>query len=178
MINYMSTSYIIGFILDSIINIATIVWDFTLKNPVLITGTLTIIILFYTFHISRQNWKISKNTLRFNLYKQRYKIYLCALRLAATISVKQRISIESVTKFRRISDQSRFLFGPDIQNYMDEIYTKSLRFRTIIRILDPIEEKINLGYMISSDQFQEKSELTTEKFVLIDYFETQINNIY
>jgi len=148
-----------------------------LENPVLVIGVGTIIVGISTLALAYRQWRISKDNLRFNLYEKRYEIYLTALRFTANISAHEKISLQDTLEYRRTTDQSRFLFEPDIQKYMDEIFYQSGQYRATIVSLEPLEEKVHIGLGLTSEQFRRKNVLEIRKRELLDYFEEQSTKV-
>ena len=150
---------------------------FILENPILVIGFSTIVIGICTLALAYRQWRISKDNLRLNLYEKRYEIYLKALKFVANISVNQKISLQDTLEFRRTTDQSKFLFEPEIQEYMDEIFNESGQYSATTRSLEPLQEKVQLGMELTSDQFRKKNELENKKTELLDYFEEQSRKV-
>ena len=90
---------------------------------------LTPMIAIVTAYIAWQQWKINKQKLSLDLYDRRLKVYEEVRQILSIILRDAKASYDDLLKFYRTSSEADFLFGPDIQAYIDEIYQHGVQLQ-------------------------------------------------
>lgn len=83
---------------------------------------LTPIIAVVTAYIAYQQWKTNQQKLFLDLYDRRLKVYEEVRQILSIILRDAKASYDDLLKFRRAVSEADFLFGPEISEYIDEIY--------------------------------------------------------
>lgn len=99
----------------------------------LLTPTIAVV----AAYIAWQQHKTNKNQLRLALFDRRLKVFNSAGKLIATILREARIEWRELGEFRSETNESDFLFGPDITNYLNELYTKAIRVHALVTAQNP-----------------------------------------
>ena len=76
--------------------------------------------------IAYRQYRLEQVKFRHELYEKRLAIYNSTMRLFSNISRTGKIEFEELIQFLRETNQSRFLLGRDISNYLDELYKKGV----------------------------------------------------
>jgi hypothetical protein len=120
-----------------------------------IIGVTTVTILVLQYYLARRRWRL-------DLYDKRYPVYLATMQYLSFILQSARVTDEELFKFLRNSKDKEFLFGKDVQQYLDELYRKgvNLNFRTIERQNERIEDS-------------KRRQLIKEEHELLEWFSKQ-----
>lgn len=94
------------------------------------SALLTPVIAITTTYIAIAQWRIERAKFRFERYERRLTIYNDLRNLLGLIQQKADISIEELWTLRRHRSESDFLFGKEIQKYLDEIHDKGVTLRS------------------------------------------------
>lgn len=79
--------------------------------------------------IAYQQWVLSRNKSKFELYEKRYEAYKGLQSFLGSILRNGKIDTEDLIAFKWKFEEHFFLFGSDIHDYVKNIYEKSLEFR-------------------------------------------------
>ena len=66
-------------------------------------------------------WKIGRDKLRLDLFEKRYVIYDETQKVIATALQNGTVSYDEVTEYHRKTKGTEFLFGAEVQDYLDQI---------------------------------------------------------
>jgi len=89
-------------------------------------GLLTPLIAIITTCIAWQQWQTSRQKLNLDRYERRLRIYGEVIKILSIIIRDAKVSTEDLIKFRTSVSEADFLFGPEIPQYIDEIYKRGL----------------------------------------------------
>jgi hypothetical protein len=78
------------------------------------------IILVLQFLLAKRRWRL-------DLYDKRYPVYLATMQFLSSIAQDARVSQEELFKFLRNSKDKEFLFGKEVQEYLELLYKKGVR---------------------------------------------------
>jgi hypothetical protein len=108
---------------------------------------LTPIIAVLSVYIAYQQWRTNERKLSLDLYDRRLKVY---------VEVKQIITIliqgvntsnfDDLIMFRRAVSEADFLFGPEIQKYIEEIYKHGVQFQSLEKQFQAAVQPYPKGY--------------------------------
>jgi len=87
---------------------------------------LTPLIAIVATYIAWQQWKTNRQKLNLEKYERRLHVYEEVRKILSIISVTLQPNIEDLLKFRTSVSEADFLFGPEITEYIDEIYKHGL----------------------------------------------------
>lgn len=76
--------------------------------------------------ISYQQYKLSKDKFRLDLFEKRFSIYKGVQRFLTHILINGKVYLDKSDEFRRDTQDAIFLFGDEIPNYLDIIDKKAL----------------------------------------------------
>jgi hypothetical protein len=89
-------------------------------------------------------YRLERAKFRHQLYERRLAIYTSTAKLLATIMSTAKAELKDLFEFTRETNQSYFLFGADISDYLDEIYRQGVTLRSQNQKMDnsifPTEE--------------------------------------
>lgn len=80
--------------------------------------------------IAIQQWKISHNKSKFELYEKRYEAYKSLKTYLSSVLQSGKVETQALVSFRWKHEEHYFLFDQDIHDYIKLIYEKSLEFRS------------------------------------------------
>ncbi len=94
-------------------------------------GGLTPVIAISTVIIAYRQYRTSSDNLRLALFDRRYKVYRGVMDFLGSVVTDFSVKHEDLGKFYSETDQKRFVFGRDIQEYLKEIREKAVELRRI-----------------------------------------------
>ena len=92
---------------------------------------LTPVIGCVTVYIAYQQWQTNKRKFVFDRYDRRLRVYEEVRKILSIITRDATVSYEDLLKFRTSVSDADFLFGPEISNYIDEIYEHGMKLRLL-----------------------------------------------
>jgi len=95
----------------------------------LLQGLLTPVIAVVATYIAYQQWQTNKRKLILDRYDRRLKIYEHVKRILSIILRDAVASYDDLLKFRTLTSEADFLFGPEIKEYLDEIYKHGVKLQ-------------------------------------------------
>jgi hypothetical protein len=104
---------------------------------------LILLIAVATSYMAYQLYRTSSSRQKNELNKKRLKIYREIVRLLSVISRDGDISRDELLAFRSKTHESGFLFGKDVAEYVEEIYSRSLKLRSSNALLK--EQNLPVG---------------------------------
>ena len=87
------------------------------------------IILVLQYFLAKRRW-------RMDLYDKRYPVYLATMQYLSFIGQHASVSDEELFKFLRNSKDKEFLFGNDVQEYLERFYKKGVRLNCLSKKLE------------------------------------------
>lgn len=125
-------------------------------------GIVTAVILILQYYLQRLRWRLE-------LYDKRYPVYRSTIEFIGFIVQRADVANEELNKFLRNSKDNEFLFGKEIQKYLDEIYSNASNFETNKRILEGKPEEETRLKLIEDDSkllkwFMEQFEICKKNF--------------
>lgn len=94
----------------------------------ILSGILTPIIAIIAVHIAYQQYKVNSLRFRWNLYDRRLAVVKTIREYIGFINQKPRdVDFNICQKFLHDSSEAVFLFSDDVQDYINELYKKSIR---------------------------------------------------
>jgi hypothetical protein len=91
------------------------------------SGLLTPLIAIVATYIAWQQWKTNQRKLVMDRYDRRLRIYEEVRKILSIVMRDAKASTEDLLKFRTSVSEADFLFGPEIMDYIDEIYKRGLK---------------------------------------------------
>jgi len=88
---------------------------------------MTPLIAIVATYIAYQQWNTNKQKLILDRYDRRLKVYEEVVQILSIILQTARPRFEDLIKFRRAVAEADFLFGPEIMQYIDEIYKRGIQ---------------------------------------------------
>ncbi|MDD5203855.1 MAG: hypothetical protein PHS17_00460 [Desulfobacterales bacterium] len=88
---------------------------------------LTPVIAGVTAYIAWQQWKTNKQKLNLERYDRRLRVYEEVRKILSIIMRDAKASMDDLLRFRTAVSEADFLFGPEIPEYIDEIYTHGVK---------------------------------------------------
>lgn len=89
-------------------------------------GLLTPTIAIIATYIAYQQWKTNQQKLKLERYDRRLRVYEEVRKILSIIFRDAKATTEDLLKFRTSVSEADFLFGPEISEYIDEIYNRGL----------------------------------------------------
>jgi len=94
------------------------------------SGLLTPTIAIITVYIAYQQLKTNRDRVRLNLYDKRFKVFRGLMDLLAHIMREGNVTDEALYKFNADTNEARFIFDKEIQDYLQSIYEKAVDIQT------------------------------------------------
>ncbi len=88
----------------------------------LLTSAIAIVVIY----IAWQQWKTNQQRLRLEQYDRRLRVYEEVKKILSIIVRDAKVSTDDLLKFRTSVSDADFLFGPEIPEYIDEIFKRGL----------------------------------------------------
>lgn len=89
-------------------------------------GLLTPVIAVMATYIAWQQWKTNQQKLKLEKYDRRLHVYEEVKKILSIIVRDAAASTEDLLRFRTSVSEADFLFGPEVIDYIDEIYKRGL----------------------------------------------------
>lgn len=90
-------------------------------------GLLTPVIALIALYIAWQQWRTNRQKLKWDLYDRRLRIFEEVRKILSLVLRDANANREDLLRFRTSVADADFLFGPEITDYIDEIYSSGLR---------------------------------------------------
>jgi hypothetical protein len=90
---------------------------------------LTPVIAIIATYIAWQQWQTNRQKLNLERYDRRLHVYEEVIKILSIIGRDDDASWEDLIQFRTAVSEADFLFGPEIPEYIDEIYKRGLSLR-------------------------------------------------
>jgi len=78
-------------------------------------------------YVAYQQWKTNDHKVKMDLYDRRFKVYDQVRKIIEIVLQDMTLSIKDIHKFKTSTSDAEFLFGPEIQKYLDEIAEHGLK---------------------------------------------------
>lgn len=92
-------------------------------------GLLTPLIAVVATYIAWQQWKTTQQKLILDRYDRRLRVYEEVRKILSIIFRDAKASYDDLLKFRTAVSEADFLFGPEIPEYIDEIYKRGVKLQ-------------------------------------------------
>jgi hypothetical protein len=92
-----------------------------------LSALLTPLIAVVATYIAFQQWQATRLKIRLDRYDRRLKIYEQVRTILSKVMQKADISYEDLLSFYRECSEADFLFGPEISQYIEEIYKRGVK---------------------------------------------------
>ena len=96
-----------------------------------------------------------RKKLRLDLFDKRYEVYHATNKFLSQIMANRKISDEELSSFLMAKHKSYFLFGEDVEQYMNYLYDKGCNLKCTEKRL----ESVTIGDEESKKVFDEELEL-------------------
>lgn len=90
---------------------------------------LTPLIAVVATYIAWQQWQTNRQKLVLDRYDRRLRVYEEVRKILSIIVRDAKASYEDLLKFRTSVSEADFLFGPEIAEYIDEIYKRGVKLQ-------------------------------------------------
>jgi hypothetical protein len=98
---------------------------------VALTGMMTPLIAIIGAYIAFQQWKTNHQKLQFDRYARRLQVYEHVRNILGVVGRDAAVDFQEVLAFRRAVSEADFLYGPEIVEYIDEIYRHGVKLGTL-----------------------------------------------
>ena len=88
---------------------------------------LTPLIAVVATYIAWQQWKTNKQKLVLDRYDRRLRVYEEVMKILSIILRDANASYDDLLKFRTAVSEADFLFGPEVMEYIDQIYKRGVK---------------------------------------------------
>jgi len=92
-------------------------------------GLLTPLIAVVTTYIAWQQWKTNQQKLILDRYDRRLCVYEEVRKILSIIVRDAKASYDDLIQFRTAVSEADFLFGPEIPQYIDDIYKRAVKLQ-------------------------------------------------
>jgi len=112
----------------------------------ILKALLTPVIAIVAAYIAWQQWKTNQLKLKLERYDRRVHIYNEVKRILSIIIRDADVSLDELLKFRTAVSEADFLFGSEIPEYLDEIYSHGIELSRCKKEYRDITQEIPKGY--------------------------------
>jgi hypothetical protein len=98
----------------------------------------TMLVGFAVGFIAWQQWQISRNKLRLDLFGRRYMVYDATRKFLAVIVQSSRFDNSQLFEFYAGTSDAEFLFDADVVDYLAQIRKRALNMRTHQKVYEPL----------------------------------------
>ncbi len=88
---------------------------------------MTPFIAIVAVYIAYQQWQTNRQKLNLERYERRLRVYEEVRKILSIIVREANVSTDELLRFRTSVSEADFLFGPEIPEYIDEIYKRGLK---------------------------------------------------
>src|SRR5690606_3984826 len=99
---------------------------------------LTLLIALIATYVALQQYHISRQKVKLDLYEKRFRIFCSIKNTLFEITKNADIDISELQSFKQETNESIFLFSSDINNFVKDILKKSGELRTAKRRIDSL----------------------------------------
>lgn len=132
----------------------------------IIIAILLAYIAWENYKINQRGLKIQKDNLRLDLFNRRIKVFEACQNLFSFINREGRPTRQELHKFFVDSSNFEFLFGNEVQSYIDDVNKKGLK---LIHLIEQLEsERLEIG--------EKRTRLAKEASELEEWFGEQFTN--
>ena len=131
----------------------------------LLSGLLTPLIAVVAAYIAYQQYRTNELKLRLDLYQVRFKVFRALMDFIGSVVSERNISAAVVRQFDAETNESSFLFGKDISEYLALVRGKAEEITTINAQIEPL---------MQYERNEERTRLTRDKVKLIEWFYAQL----
>lgn len=100
--------------------------------------TATLIVGCMVAFIAWQQWRVAENKLRLDLFDRRYKVYDATRKFLSCIVQEASFSDAQLFEFYGGTSDAKFLFGPEVVDYLAEIRKRALEMRKHKKVYEPL----------------------------------------
>ncbi len=93
----------------------------------ILQALLTPLIAIVAIYIAWQQWKTNKLRLRLETYDRRLRVYGEVSKILKLAICNRNVQMNELNGFIVATAEADFLFGPEIPQYIDEIYSRGLK---------------------------------------------------
>ena len=92
----------------------------------ILQGLLTPVIGLTTLYIAYQQHQIEKAKFRHERYERRLRLFKAAMQFVACATTAADLTNEELHSFLRETSEARFLFGKEVEKFIDTLYKKGV----------------------------------------------------
>ena len=92
----------------------------------ILKGLLTPVIAFFATYVAWQRCQTNRQKFNLERYDRLLRVYEEVRKILSIIARDAQASIDDLLKFRTSVSEADFLFGPEIPEYIDQIYMRGL----------------------------------------------------
>ncbi|MEF9443985.1 hypothetical protein OWS73_37010 [Burkholderia sp. 1B3(2022)] len=133
-------------------------------------AALTPVIAIFGGWIAWQQVRINRNKLKLDRFDKRFAVHEAAMTFVARVATKGNAEIEEMNEFIAKTRGTRFLLSKELADYLDEIYTKAGRLRSVsismqaLVLSDESRQKFSDKWLELNEWFQKQLDVIPEKF--------------
>jgi len=106
-------------------------------TPILIPSVTALLVAIVTW-IGVQQHKLAKEKFKLDMFEKRFAVYKGVQEFLTIILQNAKFDLNQLFEFRRKTQDSTFLFGKDIPQYIDVIDKKALKMRSVAEQYGPL----------------------------------------
>jgi hypothetical protein len=136
-------------------------WDSIVR---LLYALLTPAIAIIAVYIAYQQHVTNRRQHRLALFERRMKVFDSTMNLIASILQDASVKLDQLFQFLRETRDHEFLFGPEISQYIDDLYRNGVQLRASGALLQRNPEEIRRNTDLLN-WFSGQSAIAREKFL-------------
>jgi hypothetical protein len=91
-------------------------------------GLLAPVIAVVAAYIAWQQWRMNALRSKMDLFDRRFEVFLKARHVLSSLLPEAKVNMEEFLKFRTGVAEAYFIFGPEMEDYLDQIYKHAVEF--------------------------------------------------
>ena len=136
----------------------------------LMSGALTPVIAIIAAYIAYQQYNINQLRLRHELYERRLRVYKSVQFYLSEIMRDGDVEFQRCAQFYADASEAVFLFGTEIQEYVEQLYSKGIDLHSFQEQLYPSDSSPGLPVG------QERSKVAKDKGELLKWLIHELSN--
>lgn len=92
----------------------------------ILSAVLTPLVAVFVSYIAWQQHRTNKEKLKLDLFDKRFDVYDATKKYLSKITAEGNVSNDDLADFLIATNKSYFLFGQDIEKYLNELYLKGV----------------------------------------------------
>jgi hypothetical protein len=99
-----------------------------------LSGFLTVLIAGIAVYIAIQQFAVNRRQYRLALFEKRMAIFTCTMKFISLVLQDLNPDMRDCIKFIQDTRDHEFLFGPEVGEFITQVYKNAMKLRTYIQV--------------------------------------------